>query len=30
MEHTVKLSRARISPIKVRQVTSLIKGKKSK
>ncbi|SDC30003.1 large subunit ribosomal protein L22 [Desulfurella multipotens] len=29
MEHTVKLSRARISPIKVRQVLGLIKGKKA-
>jgi large subunit ribosomal protein L22 len=29
MEHTVNLSRAMISPIKVRQVTSLIKGKKA-
>ncbi len=29
MEHTVRLSRASISPIKVRQVIGVIKGKKA-
>lgn len=29
MDYTVKLSRARISPIKVRQVVGVIKGKKA-